>query len=72
MFIAFGVWVVIVVGTIVIAIVVGLCALFTFSVLDRLFSRLVSWMPRLDDGGLTQVAGVGAVGAGKAAGTTPT
>ena len=57
---------------IVIAIVVGLCALLTFAVLDRLFSRLVSWMPRLDDGGLTQVAGVGAVGAGKAAGSTPT
>ena len=53
---------------IVIAIVVGLCALLTFGVLDRLFSRLVSWMPKLDDGGLTQVAGVGAVGAGKAAG----
>ncbi len=53
---------------IVIAIVVGLCALLTFGVLDRLFSRLVSWMPKLDDGGLTQVAGVGAAGAGKAAG----
>jgi sulfonate transport system permease protein len=54
---------------IVIAIVVGLCALTTFAVLDNLFSRLVSWMPRLDDSGLAQVAGVGAAGAGKAAGT---
>jgi ABC-type nitrate/sulfonate/bicarbonate transport system permease component len=54
---------------IVIAIVVGLCALTTFAVLDNLFSRLVSWMPKLDDGGLAQVAGAGAAGAGKAAGT---
>jgi sulfonate transport system permease protein len=55
---------------IVVAIVVGLCALLTFGILDRLFSRLVIWMPRLDDGGLAQVAGAGAAGAGKAVGST--
>lgn len=53
---------------IIIAIVVGLCALLTFGVLDRVFSRVVSWMPQLDSGaGITRIAGAGAAGASKAA-----
>jgi NitT/TauT family transport system permease protein len=53
---------------IVIAVVVGLYALLTFAILDRLFNRLVSWMPRLEsDEGITQVAGAGAAAAGQAA-----
>lgn len=52
----------------IIAILVGIYALFTFAVLDRLFSRLVSWMPRLDaDDGIASVAGAGAAGAAQAA-----
>jgi len=52
---------------IIIAILVGLSALFTFALLDRVFSRIVSWMPRLEGDGITQIAGAGAIGAGKAA-----
>ena len=52
---------------IVIAITVGLCALLTFAALDRVFSRIVSWMPRLEESAITQVAGAGAIGAGQAA-----
>jgi sulfonate transport system permease protein len=57
---------------IIIAITVGICALLTFAVLDRVFRRLVSWMPRIEEGGLTQVAGAGAIGAGKAVGGVKT
>jgi ABC-type nitrate/sulfonate/bicarbonate transport system permease component len=57
---------------IIIAICVGVSALLTFAILDRLFGRVVSWMPKIDDGGLTQVAGAGAIGAGKAAGGVTT
>ncbi len=57
---------------IVIAIAVGLAALLTFALLDRVFNRVVSWMPRLEtDDPLANVAGMGAAGAGTAAGTTP-
>jgi ABC-type nitrate/sulfonate/bicarbonate transport system permease component len=53
---------------ILIAILVGFYALLTFALLDRLFNRLVSWMPRLDErAGITRVAGAGAIGAGEAA-----
>ncbi|HWM11022.1 MAG TPA: ABC transporter permease subunit [Solirubrobacteraceae bacterium] len=53
---------------IVIAVVVGVYALLTFAILDRLFNRLVSWMPRVEaDEGIAQVAGAGAAAAGQAA-----
>ena len=55
---------------IIIAIVVGLYALVTFALLDRVFSRIVSWMPRLtEDPTIKRVAGAGAAGAGEAART---
>lgn len=53
---------------IVIAVVVGVYALLTFAILDKLFNRLVSWMPKVEaDEGITQVAGAGAAAAGQAA-----
>jgi sulfonate transport system permease protein len=53
---------------ILIAILVGFYALLTFALLDRLFNRLVSWMPRTEEpAGITRVAGAGAIGAGEAA-----
>jgi sulfonate transport system permease protein len=57
---------------IIIAIFVGVYALLTFALLDRLFRRVVSWMPRVEQGGIAQVAGAGAIGAGKAVGGATT
>ena len=52
---------------IIIAIFVGFFALITFALLDRVFSRIVSWMPRLDGDEIMQIAGTGAIGSGKVA-----
>lgn len=53
---------------IIVAILVGFYALLTFAILDRLFNRLVRWMPQLDKGaGVSRVAGAGTIGGGRVA-----
>jgi len=48
---------------IIIAIIIALYALLTFYFLDKLFRRLVSWVPTLGDGSnLSRVAGSAAIG----------
>jgi sulfonate transport system permease protein len=49
---------------IIVAVLITFYALLTFFVLDRLFRRLTSWVPTLDEGvAVTTVAGAAAVGA---------